>query len=247
MVNVLKSESTYQLFSRHYEALTYDLPYNLWLDIIDHFKAGRQSVLDIGCGTGRLTSQLDFDKVTGMDQSPQMIEEAKSKKMKGISFLTGDMLNFNLDERFDMAIATVDVMNYCKDACEVERVLQNVYNHLNQGGIFLFDIHSVYKMEHDFNDMTYSDETDHITYIWHAIAGEQPLSVIHDMTFFVKEEDGDTYHRISETHEQRTYKHKEMIRIVNQTNFSILASFSDFSIDNPVTDICDRVFYVLKK
>ncbi len=248
MVNVLKSRPVYQLFSHYYDELTYDMPYGLWLDIIRHFKGERQSVIDIGCGTGRLTVQLPFNEITGMDQSDMMIDVARQESAGTVAYVQGDMKDFNLGSQFDMATATVDVLNYCRNGEEVLDVLRNVHDHLTPGGLFIFDIHSVFKMTNDFNDMTYSDETEHITYIWNAIQGEAPLSVIHDMTFFIKEEGAsDLYRKVQETHVQRTYTHKDMLQLIDRSGFIIDTAFSDFDPDNAVTEVSDRVFYVLKK
>jgi trans-aconitate 2-methyltransferase len=51
-------------------------------------------VIDLGCGTGELTSQL-ADKlpnshVTGLDSSPQMLEKAASFQRPGLVFVEGD-------------------------------------------------------------------------------------------------------------------------------------------------------------
>ncbi|WP_411844248.1 class I SAM-dependent DNA methyltransferase [Salinicoccus sp. HZC-1] len=245
---MLRSDSVYKQFSKYYDELTYDMPHELWLDIIHQYKGGRNSVLDIGCGTGNLTRLLDFDEVYGFDQSELMLDEARGKGPGTINYFTGDMRDFELERGFDVICATVDVLNYCKDPEEVMQVFEQVKNHLNEDGVFIFDIHSVFKMENDLNDVTYSDETEHITYIWHAIAGEVPLSVIHDLTFFVQDEESrEKYRRFTETHIQRTYKHKDMLKMIDDAGLSVDLAFSDFDLENPVTDVCERIFYVVKK
>ena len=40
---------------------------------------GYESVIDFGCGYGRLCESFDSDKYLGVDISPALIEEAKSK------------------------------------------------------------------------------------------------------------------------------------------------------------------------
>lgn len=247
MVNMLKSDDVYRKFSRYYEELTYDMPYPLWLDIIHSYKNGRNSVLDIGCGTGTLTRQLDFNEIQAFDLSPAMIEKAEEYSAESINYFTDDMRTFHLSDKFDVIIATVDVLNYAADEQDLMQIFEQVKNHLNNNGVFIFDIHSVFKMEQDFNDMTYSDETEHITYIWDCIKGEASHSVIHDMKFFIKEDHAGLYRRFDETHHQKTYSHEDMLGMIDDSGLSLDMAFSDFDMNNPVTEICERVFYVIKK
>ncbi len=247
MVNTSMPHDAYQKFSRYYEELTYDMPYPLWLDIIHSYKDGRHSVLDIGCGTGALTRALDFDEIQAFDLSAGMIEAANSYPEKSIDYFTDDMRTFQLNNQFDIITATVDVLNYAADEQELMQIFEQVKKHLSHTGVFIFDIHSVFKMEQDFNDMTYSDETEHITYIWDCVKGDAPHSVIHDMSFFIKEDDSGLYTRFDEIHHQRTYNHKDMLRMIDNSGMSLDIAFSDFDMSNPVSEICERVFYVIKK
>ncbi|PTF52877.1 SAM-dependent methyltransferase, partial [Staphylococcus cohnii] len=70
----------YEELSLFYDQLTFDQPYESWLAIVNQFSNDKQSILDIGCGTGSLTSLLtEFDQVTGMDLSIDMLSLASSK------------------------------------------------------------------------------------------------------------------------------------------------------------------------
>ena len=66
-------------------------------------------VLDLGCGTGRITSLLNSlseNKVLGMDVSPKMIEIAREKYKDSdcAEFICGDFLDFDFAEKFDVVV-----------------------------------------------------------------------------------------------------------------------------------------------
>ena len=65
-----------------------------------------KKVLELCCGTGRLTIPLFESEIniTGMDINQSMLDEAaKKSKDKGcqINFILGDMRSFHLEEKFD--------------------------------------------------------------------------------------------------------------------------------------------------
>ena len=242
---ILLEASEYKTFAKVYDILNYDMPYNLWLDIITEVKGESSSVLDIGAGTGEVLKQIDAARKLGIDNSQGMINTAKVNDPSS-EYILADMITMDLNESFDLIIATADVLNYAPSQAEFMQVLKNVRNHLNDGGTFLFDVHTEHKMLNDFNYELYSDSTDDIFYNWQTIPGEHALSVWHELTFFIKES-ADLYRKYEETHYQQTYKHSEILKMINDTGFTIDKSFSDFDTSNVITEVAERNFYIVKK
>lgn len=96
-------------------AETYDSTISNWPGEIDFYlnhaeeaSANVASVLELGCGTGRVAVPLGeagFDLV-GLDHSPPMLEIAKEKSqgMPNMRWVLGDMRSFALEETFDLVI-----------------------------------------------------------------------------------------------------------------------------------------------
>jgi trans-aconitate methyltransferase len=99
-------------------------------------KAGER-VLDLGCGTGYLTQQINNQgaDVTGIDFSPEMIAQAKLN-YPDVSFGVADASAFNFIEPFD-AIFSNAALHWVKDH---KAMMTCVYNNLKPGGRFVAEM-----------------------------------------------------------------------------------------------------------
>ena len=96
-------------------------------------KAGER-ILDIGCGTGQLTSKIAESGATvvGLDSSPDMIAQAR-QNYPGIRFLLADAANFTVDEPFD-AVFSNAALHWVHDA---EGAVRSIAAALKTGGRFV--------------------------------------------------------------------------------------------------------------
>ena len=103
-----------------------------------------EHILDIGCGTGTLTQKLSESGaiVTGIDASAEMIEKAKTSYPQ-IEFFVKDATSFSFEEPFDAAFsnATLHWIN------EQEKALGCIYNSLQPGGRFVFEMGGKHNIE----------------------------------------------------------------------------------------------------
>ena len=114
--------------------------------LIDRYRPGARSVLDLGCGTGRHAlelARLGF-AVTGVDLSEQMLRVAQSAVLEAggelpVEFFRGDLRTFRLDVAFDVVVALFHVMSYQTSDADLQRAFATVRSHLRPGGIFVFD------------------------------------------------------------------------------------------------------------
>ena len=94
-------------------------------------------LLDLGCGTGNYTAELQkvAKIVMGIDISKGMIEQAKTK-FPQIEFICGDVGDLPFDsETFDGAFA-IQVLHHVKDK---ETFLKEAYRVLHKGGHMAID------------------------------------------------------------------------------------------------------------
>ena len=90
-----------------------------------------QRILDLGCGSGQLTSKInEFAKKTvGIDKSAEMIMDAKSK-FPNIEFQVADASNFRFNEKFDSIFSNA-TLHWVKD---FKGAIKCMYENLNSNG-----------------------------------------------------------------------------------------------------------------
>jgi trans-aconitate methyltransferase len=105
------------------------------LELLDA-KPGER-ILDIGCGTGYLTQQIQNQgaKVTGTDYSPEMIAQAKAN-YPDVAFAVEDASNFTVDEPYD-AVFSNAALHWIHNQ---DGMMQSVYNALKPGGRFVAEM-----------------------------------------------------------------------------------------------------------
>ena len=118
-----------------------------------------------------------------------------------------------------------------------------VYASLKEGGVFIFDISSEYKLRHVLAGNFFYDDGDDVTYLWTNTLKKGV--VIMDLTFFAKKSDG-SYRRFDERHEQRVYGEKEIVRMLSEAGFSDIRMFDDYT-DKPVSAETQRVVFTARK
>ena len=72
--------------------------------------AGEETVLDAGCGSGRITEalieRLPRGRVIAVDQSPSMVDAARARLGAGADVRVVDLLELDLDELLDAILST---------------------------------------------------------------------------------------------------------------------------------------------
>lgn len=106
----------------------------------DELLKGRESILDFGCGTGRLTEFMakDFKKVIGVDISATMIAQGKDrlKDLKNVEFFEIDGQSIPIPDNSIDFVFSYLVFQHIKEREMVENAFKDIYRVLSPGGIF---------------------------------------------------------------------------------------------------------------
>jgi ubiquinone/menaquinone biosynthesis C-methylase UbiE len=96
-------------------------------------------LLDIGCGTGIHANLLSKHyQVEGLDIDLKMLSVARKNYPK-IKFQQGDMVNFELKNKFDIIVCLFSAIGYVKTKSSLQRTIKNMARHLLPGGVLLVE------------------------------------------------------------------------------------------------------------
>lgn len=217
---------SYNSFASHYDKMMADVDYSWWVQIIEkNVKLGHR-VLDVGCGTGTLSlalTELGYE-VTGLDLSEDMLVMAREKAHecgKVLDLIHRDMRELAGLSGFDCVLIAVDSLNYLATAADVRQTFTGAHAALIGGGLLIFDVHTPKKLTETFKDYLYVENGDALTYIWHVCPGPHPLSVVHELTLFAKNEDG-SYQKAIEHHHQRTFELPQYLAWLVEAGFELI-------------------------
>ena len=100
-------------------------------------QTGARSVLDAGCGTGRVARELarrGLD-VTGVDIDPAMLATGR-RKAPALDWRLGDLATIDLGRTYDAVVMAGNVMIFLAPGSE-GTVLANLARHLNPDGLVI--------------------------------------------------------------------------------------------------------------
>jgi len=122
--------------------------------------------LDVGCGTGRVLIPIAQQgiKITGLDNSSDMIEECRKRlSSEGIAvdLIEEDMTNFNYENNFDLIIIPGGSFQLLDERDDALEALKNFRKHLQSEGLFVMSLFTpFYEISHEFLDGVWRLEKD---------------------------------------------------------------------------------------
>ncbi len=143
------------------------------------------TVLDICCGSANFLNEMNANgKIcTGTEILDSYVEFNKNN-YKNINFVkTRDVLDFDNLGKFDLISCNHDVINYLPTLEDWSTMFKQVYRHLNNGGIFIFDYYSKRKLQH-WNEVTF-DENEKLDYIRNVVSDGISKTTIENI-YYVK-------------------------------------------------------------
>lgn len=108
-------------------------------ELIQSRNPGASSLLDVACGTGAHLAHLraHYD-VVGVDLEPAMLARAR-QRMPDVTLVQADMVELDLDRRFDAITCLFSAIGYLRSAAALDRTIAGLSEHLEPGGVIVID------------------------------------------------------------------------------------------------------------
>ena len=256
----------YTSFAQVYDLFQDNIPYGEWADylksLLNEYGVKDGLVLDLGCGTGSITELLakaGYDMI-GVDNSEEMLEIAREAEYeadawdeseesdepagRGILYLLEDMRELELYGSVCAVVSVCDSMNYILEEADLREVFSRVHEYLEEDGIFIFDLNTVYKYRDLLGETTIAENREEGSFIWENYFDEASAVNEYDLTLYIRE-DGETYRRFEEVHYQRAYDLKTIDRLLADAGMELLAAYDAFTKE-PVKEDSERIYVVAR-
>ncbi|MCL2588848.1 MAG: class I SAM-dependent methyltransferase [Oscillospiraceae bacterium] len=218
--------NAYGALAAFYDQLTEDVDYRA---LADHYEAsitqgGRRPeiVLDLACGTGRLTRLLAARgyQMIGVDISSDMLAEAAEQAgTQDILYLEQALTELDLYGTVDAALCSLDGLNYLPPD-ELHEAFRRVFLFLAPGGVFAFDLNTTEKLQR-LDGEIFCDEREDLLCLWRCSFDEAEHACYYDFDFFKQE--GAHWSRSSESHTQYAYTEAEVRAQLEAVGFREIA------------------------
>lgn len=245
--------SRYGSFAEYYDSLTSNVDYRKTAeyvsDILNENRINKGILLDLACGTGTMSlilAQKGYD-VIGVDNSPEMLGEAREKALEAgedILFLCQDMCSIDLYGTVDCTVCLLDSLNHLESKEELLEAFKRVSLFTVPGGLFVFDVNTEYKHKYVLGDNTFVYDNDDVYCVWQNEYDDESKTVEIFLDFF-QEENG-LYRRSSEYFAERAFSDSDIKNLLSEAGFTGIKAYGELRKTAP-SDTEERVFYVARK
>lgn len=248
------NDSYFDAFACVYDEFTQNAEYENRADYICRLleKAGVCSgiLLDLACGTGTLTvkyARKGYD-VIGVDFSEDMLMAAREKLTaagENALILCQDMRELDLYGTIKACVCSLDSVNHLIDKNDVQMVFDKVSLFTEPGGIFIFDVNTLYKHRNVLADNTFVYESENSFLVWQNELCDDRATVNIYIDIFSETENG-MYERESEEFSEKAYSAEEIKNMLEKAGFCDITVYGDMSFSSPKENE-ERMYFSARK
>lgn len=251
------SDTKYNVGDLIYDANIYD-GLNTFLSDFQFYKNWmpkeiNAEILELCCGSGRLTIPLAKVgyKITGVDNSKSMLEQAKLKAKNDkieITFIEADIRNLDLNNKYDLIFIPFNSIHHLYKNQDLFDTLKVVKEHLKDDGLFILDCYNpniqyITEAEKGKNKIAEYETTDERKVIIEQTMKYESNTQINriEWHYFINEK----FHSVQNL-DMRMYFPQELDTYLKWSDFSIEHKFGSFD-EEKFNKKSEKQIFICKK
>lgn len=231
----------YHTLAPYYDALVKDdEATKAWVDLIQKHCKGKE-VCEVACGSGEITIALAKAgyHVDASDLSEDMIKQAKAKKgSEAVHWSVMNMCDMKEIQVYDGIFCLCDSFNYLLKEEQIISMFQNMYHALKPNGVYLFDMHSLDRLEEFEEEYCEAGRIHDVAYEWTIQSIDD--CIYQNFAFYIEEEGNP----VLEQHIQRVYDPIWVKEQLEQIGFQV-EIITDFVHEGIVSG--EKQFYICRR
>jgi SAM-dependent methyltransferase len=252
-----KSSDAFDAYARYYDLLNKGKDYvaetHYVHEIIQRHRAGAETILDIGCGTGAHVAefaQLGY-RVFGVDSSQLMLDAAAGRLSalpgelaQRIDLAQGDARSYRAGHEVDVVTSLFHVMSYQTTNSDIQSAFQTAASHLSQQGLFVFDFWygpGVLSDPPSVRVRRMEDDLIAALRIAEPVLAPNDNCVDVNYEILVHDKSSGTREVIKETHRMRYFFLPEIRMLLSATGFELLEARAWMRAQAPANDTWNAV------
>jgi ubiquinone/menaquinone biosynthesis C-methylase UbiE len=209
-------------------------------------------VLDIACGQGAYAlamARIGYE-MTGVDRSAQMLGLAAGHFCDAgarVCLVRADMRDLPFESGFDLVTCWYDSLNYLLELADLERAFAGACRALRPGGLFVFDMNTIYTLAVSWQRATQyiQQDTDDLFEVHiNRYDYERQIAIMRIVGFC--REDG-RWVRIEEVHRERGYPLTAIEACLDAAGLEVLGCWGNLDEMTPPGPETKRVWWVTRR
>ncbi len=236
---------SYSSLAEVYDKLTTNVEYEKRAEYIQSLLkkhgTGEGILLDLACGTGTLSKGLaeyGYDMIL-CDLSSEMLGFAR-EKLPDALILCQSMTELDLYGTINHAVCSLDSINHLLKPCDVKAAFSSVSLFMEKGGVFVFDVNTVYKHENVLGNNSFVSEADGVFCVWQNSYKRKSKTVDINIDIFIEEDR--KYTRLRESFSERAYSLEDISKWLDEAGFDVVGVYDDMTENKP-SETSERVYF----
>ena len=213
-----------------------------------HPAPGRE-VIELACGTGTVAIALARAgwRVLGVDASADMLAQAQAKlggERLDIAWSQQDMRCLCVPAPAPLVTCLYDSMNYMLSDDDLLAVFAHVRDALLPGGLFLFDMNTLFALRSLWNDETYFTDGDDLAVVFKSRYDDRVQRATVRVTCFQRVDT--LYRKITEEHTEQAYPPEHVATLLTDVGLTVEAQYDCFALRKP-SPASFRIMFVARR